>query len=74
MLGLGVSVIGLFICLSYRNTIQVYQNTNKVNDKIFDAELITVGDYSSMGRISPQCWANFMQQFEESEKDEVKKH
>jgi len=35
-MGLLVSVIGLAICLIYRNAIVSYQQTNKINDKLFD--------------------------------------
>ena len=45
-LGLAVSVLGIAICLVYRNTIVVYQQANKINDKLFDASLITLDDYS----------------------------
>ena len=46
LMGLCSSVIGLFICLFYRNTLVVYQNTNLINDKIYDSKLITLGDFS----------------------------
>lgn len=46
VMGLCASVIGLAICLFYRNTLTVYYKTNIVNDKIFDSQLITLGDYS----------------------------
>ena len=36
-LGLVVSVIGLWICLLFRNSLVVFQQTNKINDKLFDA-------------------------------------
>ena len=51
-LGLVVSVLGLWICLLFRNSLVVFQQTNKINDKLFDAQLITLGDYSVMGNIT----------------------
>ena len=45
-LGLACSVIGLFICLFYINSLTVFKNTNIINDRIFDQQLITLGDYS----------------------------
>ena len=45
-MGLCASVLGLFICLVYRNTLVFYQTTNMINDKIFDSKLITLGDFS----------------------------
>ena len=50
-MGLMASVFGLLICLIYRNTIRLYATNNKINDKIFDSQLITVGDYSIQGAI-----------------------
>ena len=50
-LGLVVSVIGLFVCIVYKNALTAYQQVNLINDKLYDAELITLGDYSVMGKI-----------------------
>ena len=58
-MGLAVSIVGLVILLTFRSTIQLYASFNKVNDKIFDSELITVGDYTVMGQISNDDWYNF---------------
>ena len=51
-LGLAGSVLGLAICLIYKNAIQSLSNTNQINDKLFDSKLITLGDYSVMAKIS----------------------
>lgn len=51
-LGLLVSVIGLAMCLIFKNSIAVYKKIDKINDKLFDAKLITLGDFSVMGDIS----------------------
>ena len=59
-MGLCASVIGLYICLTYRNTLVVYQTTNMINDKIFDGYLITLGDYSVQGKISQHHWNTFL--------------
>ena len=59
-LGLVVSVLGLAICLIYKNAIQVLCHTNQINDKLFDSKLITLGDYSVMGKISKDQWDNFL--------------
>jgi len=53
VLGLCVSVVGLFICLFYWNTITRILRMNAINDKIFDNVLVTLGDYSVQGEISP---------------------
>ena len=60
VMGLCASVIGLYICLTYRNTLVVYQTTNMINDKIYDGYLITLGDYSVQGKISQGHWDRFM--------------
>ena len=60
VMGLCASVIGLLICLVYRNTLVVYQTTNMINDKIYDGKLITLGDYSVQGKISQYVWDEFM--------------
>ena len=60
VLGLAASFLGLLICLIYRNTLVVYQKTNIINDKIFDGELITLGDYSVQGTISHLTYHNFL--------------
>ena len=52
VMGLCASVIGLLICLVYRNTLVVYTTTNMINEKIFDSQLVTLGDYSVQGKIS----------------------
>ena len=36
-LGLVVSVLGLAICLIFRNTLVTYGRANMINDKLFDA-------------------------------------
>ena len=58
-LGLACSVIGLFICLFYINSLTVFKNTNIINDRIFDQQLITLGDYSVQGKIKREQWFAF---------------
>ena len=60
VLGLVSSVLGFFICLVYRNTISVYAATNMINDKIYDAHIITLGDYSVQGQISHTMYNKFI--------------
>ena len=69
VLGLVVSVIGLLICAMYRNSLTLFLNMNKINDKIFDAHLITLGDYSVRGKISSSMFANFLHRSSEREKE-----
>ena len=59
VMGLCSSVIGLFICLFYRNTLVVYMTTNLINDKIYDSNLITLGDYSVQGKITKMHYKYF---------------
>ena len=59
-LGLVVSVLGLTICLVYRNSMVVFMEVNKINDKLFDAKLITLGDYSVMGNIHRDSYEKFI--------------
>ena len=61
-LGLGVSVIGLFMCLYYHISLTYMRNTNLINEKIFDSELITLGDYSVQGQITQSQWEKFFAQ------------
>ena len=49
VMGLCASMLGLFICMVYRNTIVVFKASNKINDKLFDGHLITLSDYSVQG-------------------------
>jgi hypothetical protein len=60
VMGLVVSVIGLLICMLYKNTLTMYQTTNRINDKIFDQQLITLGDYSITGNISGEQYDAFL--------------
>lgn len=60
VLGLCASVIGLLMCLVYYNTVKLMQSTNQINEKIFDSELITLGDYSVSGKISQEQWEKFL--------------
>ena len=60
VMGLLVSVLGLSICLIYRNTLTVYFKTNIVIDKQFDQELVTLSDYSVQGKISEAQWEKFL--------------
>ena len=60
VMGLVVSVLGLLICAMYRNSLTLFLNMNKINDKIFDAHLITLGDYSVTGKVSSSMYANFL--------------
>ena len=61
VMGLCASVIGLMICLFYRNTLTVFLTTNLINDKIFDSKLITLGDYSVQGKIPQPLWNKFLE-------------
>jgi len=49
VMGLCSAVLGLAICIIYRNEIVFRQSLNMINEKIFDSQLITVGDYSIQG-------------------------
>ena len=60
VLGLCCSVLGLYICLVYRNTITVLKSINMINEKIFDGQLITLGDYSVQGKINSTMYYNFL--------------
>ena len=60
VMGLAASVIGLFICIVYRNTIVVFKASNKINDKLFDGQLITLSDYSVQGKISREQYMMFL--------------
>ena len=44
---------------------------NKINDKIFDQKLITLGDYSVQGKITSHQWGNFMLRLNEDEKEKA---
>ena len=59
LMGLAVSVIGLFICMFFRAQIILYQGTNIINDKIFDQHLITLGDYSMMAQVKEAQYNSF---------------
>lgn len=52
VMGLVASVLGLFICLIYRNTIVFEKTQNKINEKLFDTMLVTLGDYSIQAEVS----------------------
>ena len=71
VLGLCVSVLGLLICLLYKNSLTLHYNMNKINDKIFDQKLITLGDYSVQGKITSHQWGNFMLRLNEDEKEKA---
>lgn len=68
-LGLCCSVLGLFICLVYRNTITLLLSTNMINEKIFDGQLITLGDFSVQGQISSSIYKCFKEMLSSSGKD-----
>ena len=59
-MGLCVSVLGLLICLVYRNSLVFYQKTNEINDKIFDSDLITLGDFSVQGKVPLEVYSQFV--------------
>lgn len=59
VMGLSSAVIGLLICWVYSGTMTVYKATNAINDKIFDGQLITLGDYSVQGKISWEQYQKF---------------
>ena len=59
-MGLCVSVLGLLICLVYRNSLVFYQKTNEINDKIFDSDLITLGDFSVQGKVPLEVYNQFV--------------
>lgn len=52
LMGLCVSVLGLFICLVFTHTIVIYKRTNKINEKFFNAKMVTVSDFTIEGTIS----------------------
>ena len=60
--GLIVSIMGLLICLIYHNSLTVMRSTNLINEKIFDSQLITLGDYSVQANISEDVWEKFLTQ------------
>ena len=49
--GLCSAVIGLLICFYFKTMITAQKNLNIINDKIYDGQLITLGDYSIEGKI-----------------------
>ena len=64
VLGLCAAIIGFLICLVFRNTIMFYSGTNYINDKILDAQLITLGDYSVQGKIPKVLYKAFTEKIE----------
>ena len=52
VLGLAAAVLGLAICVVFRNEMTFRQSLNIINEKIFDGQLITVGDYTIQGKIT----------------------
>ena len=61
VMGLCASMLGLFICIVFRNTIKVFRASNKINDKLFDGLLITLSDYSVQGEISQAQYEKFLE-------------
>ena len=47
--GLLVSCIGCAICLVWINAMNYLLKMDKINDKLYDMELVTVSDYTIMG-------------------------
>ena len=45
-LGLAVACIGLLMCIFFVSTIRLMLNVDKLNDKLFDMDLVTVDDYT----------------------------
>ena len=45
-LGLAIACIGLLMCIFFSNTIRLMLNIDKLNDKLFDMDLVTVDDYT----------------------------
>ena len=52
VLGLCSACLGLAICMIFRNEMTFRQSLNLINEKLFDSQLITVGDYSIQGKIT----------------------
>lgn len=61
VMGLCAATLGLAICLVYRNNMVYQQGINLINDKIYDGQLITLGDYSIQGKITRKQYDKFLQ-------------
>lgn len=59
LMGLLQAVLGLAICFVFRGYIKMQKAVNLINEKIFDAQLITVGDYSVQGQVTGKMYSNF---------------
>lgn len=71
-MGLVVSVLGLYICLFFRNALVSYQQVNKINDRLYDAKLITLGDYSVMGKVYSSQYNEFVKKLTTEQEKENK--
>lgn len=60
VMGLCSAVIGLGICLVFRTELAFRESANLINEKIFDGQLITVGDYSIQGKITRDQYQKFL--------------
>ena len=59
MWGLLVACLGCAICLIWVNAMNYLLKMDKINDKLYDMELVTVSDYAIMGHLPKSMYENF---------------
>ena len=57
--GLLAACLGCTICLIWVNAMNYLLKMDKINDKLYDMELVTVSDYTVMGHLPKSMYENF---------------
>lgn len=64
--GLAVACMSLFIMFLFREASHYFYEADKINEKLLDLKLITVGDYAISGWIPKGVWNKHKEKFPNS--------
>ena len=67
MWGLLVACLGCAICLIWVSAMNYLLKMDKINDKLYDMELVTVSDYAIMGHLPKSMYENFRRRLAQSQ-------